>query len=252
MKWKIFSRRPPPLDPQHWAHALTLCPYARQLPPGDRDRLHEVAQAFLHIKRFEGAADFEPTPVIRAVIAVKASVPILNLGLEYYDEWREIIVYPGDFRVDDEYVDDAGVMHRETRDLCGQSLTQGPMVLSWQTIEEEREALDRDVVIHECAHKLDILNGDANGFPPLHSDMQTARWTKTFADAFERFGADVDADFETGLDPYGAADPAEFFAVLSETFFTAPAIVARDFPAVYRQLARFYRQDPRRVLRASP
>lgn len=229
-----------------------MCPYARALPRGERDRLRELAQTFLQIKSFEGAAGFEPTPAICTVIAVKAAVPILNLGLDYYDEWREIIVYPGDFRVDDEYVDDAGVMHRETRDLCGQSLTQGPMVLSWQTIEEERELIDRDVVIHECAHKLDILNGDANGFPPLPADMEAARWASTFAEAFERFGADVDADIETGLDPYGASDPAEFFAVLTETFFTAPAIVARDFPAIYRQLVSFYRQDPRGVLPESP
>lgn len=252
MKWKIFSRRRPPLDPRHWSRALTACPYALRLPGGDRNRLRALVETFLQKKTFEGAAGFEPTPAIRAVIAVKASVPILNLGLDYYDGWREIIVYPGDFRVDDEYVDEAGIAHRETRDLCGQSLTQGPMVLSWQTIEEERETPDRDVVIHECAHKLDILNGDANGFPPLHSDMNTDHWSETFAQAFTRFSADVDVSDDTALDPYGAFDPAEFFAVLSETFFTAPGIVARDFPAVYRQLVRFYRQDPRQVLRDPP
>lgn len=175
-------------------------------------------------------------------------MPILNLHLDYYAGWTDLIVYPGDFRVRDEYLDDAGVVHQEPRDLCGQSLAQGPMVLSWQTIREERSTADRDLVMHECAHKLDILNGDANGFPPLHRDMSSDRWSRVFREAFERLGAAVESDEETALDPYGASDPAEFFAVVTETFFTEPRIIYEDFPDVYVELTRFYRQEPYSVL----
>jgi Mlc titration factor MtfA (ptsG expression regulator) len=207
-----------------------------------------MTDLFLGAKSFAGAAEFEPTSEMCATIAVKACVPILNLGFDYYAGWSDIVVYPGDFRVDDEYTDDAGVVHRETRDLCGQSLTQGPIVLSWQAIEEEQTILDRDLVMHECAHKLDILNGDANGFPPLHSDMPIEGWARTFTEAYELFGAAVDDESDTALDPYAATDPAEFFAVVTETLFTQPEIIYRDFPEVYRQLARFYRQEPRALL----
>lgn len=231
-----------------WSRALARCAYAEKLPAADRQRLRETAALFLTSKSIEGAAGLGITPEIRATIALKASVPILNLGLDYYAAWRDIVVYPGDFRVKDEYMDAAGVVHRETSDLCGQSLMQGPMVLSWQTIQEEPEMPDRDLVIHECAHKLDILNGDANGFPPLPRDMPIARWSRTFSEAFEQFVTDVEADVETALDPYAATDPAEFFAVLSETFFTCPAVIRDGFPAVYSELARFYRQDPHAVL----
>jgi MtfA peptidase len=244
LKFPRPRHRRPPLSAAAWSRALARCPYAEKLSAPDRRRLRELAALFLAAKSFEGAAGLAITPEIRATIALKACVPILNLGLDHYAGWRDIVVYPGDFRVQDEYTDEAGVVHRETSDLCGQSLTQGPMVLSWHTIQEEPQMPDRDLVIHECAHKLDILNGDANGFPPLPREMPVERWSRTFSEAFERFVADVEADVETALDPYAATDAAEFFAVLSETFFTCPAIVRGDFPDVYGELARYYRQDP--------
>ena len=93
---------------------------------------------------------------MRARIALHAGIPILNLGLDYYADWNSIVIYPGDFRVHDEYMDEHGVVHREIMDLCGQSLSQGPIVLSWEAMREEDETpADHDLVIHECAHKLD-------------------------------------------------------------------------------------------------
>ena len=245
MRWNLLSRsRRPTLAPADWTRALEYSRYARALAAAERRRLRALVEAFLRAKTFDGPAGFSPTATMRAVVALKACLPVLHLGLEWYDEWSEIVVYPGDFRVQDEFTDEIGVVHRETRDLCGQSMDRGPMVLSWQSIEDERAAPDRDVVIHECAHKLDILNGDANGFPPLHSGISAAAWTGAFAPAFERFVAAVDSGADTALDPYAATDPAEFFAVTSETFFTEPGIVHADFPAVYAQLAAWYRQDP--------
>lgn len=236
----------------HWAEALDRTPCASALASSDRVRLRALAGDFLVQKYFEGAAGFEPDERVRAVVAVKACLPVLNLGLEYYRAWSAIVVYPGDFRVHDEYTDDTGVVHREVRELCGQSLTQGPMVLSWQALLEEAELADRDLVIHECAHKLDVLNGRPDGFPPLHADMATATWSSALSAAYERLCADVDAGRDTALDPYAATDAAEFFAVASETFFTAPELVMEDFPDVYRQLALFYRLDPLALARERP
>lgn len=251
MKWRRPNRRNSraPLGARLWSRALERCAYAQALPTKDLRRLREMAELFLEAKSFDGAAQFEPTSEMCVTIALKACVPILNLGFDYYAGWSDIVVYPGDFRVDDEYTDDAGVVHRETRDLCGQSLAQGPMVLSWQAIEDDQTMSDRDLVIHECAHKLDILNGDANGFPPLHGDMSIEDWARTFTEAYENFGATIDDEPDTALDPYAATDPAEFFAVLTETLFTHPEIIYRDFAQVYRELTRFYRQEPRALLK---
>ncbi len=224
--------------------------YACALPKKDQQRLHRLSERLLRVKSFEGAAGFVVNESIRARIALHACMPVLNLGLDYYADWASIVIYPGDFRVHDEYMDEHGVVHREIMDLCGQSLSRGPMVLSWEAIREEDAApADHDLVIHECAHKLDLLNGNANGFPPLHSGMNARAWARDFHEAYRQFCTGLDSRGSYRLDPYAAEDPAEFFAVLSETFFTAPHCVREDFPAVYDHLQHFYRQDPWRQMR---
>lgn len=248
-QWRL---RRHPIPAPIWRQALAYSRYAGALARSERKRLRELTTLFLQQKRFEGAVDFAPDDTARAVIGLKACIPILHLGLEYYRGWHGIVVYPGDFRVQEEYMDEAGVVHRAARDLCGESLTQGPLVLSWATIDAERDTDDRDLVIHECAHKLDMLNGPADGFPPLPAHMSPTHWTDTFAAAYDNLNRDIDAGREPRLDPYAGTDPAEFFSVASETFFTAPAIVHEEYPAVYDALREFYRQDPLALLGATP
>ena len=103
-----------------------------------------------------------------------------------------------------------------------------------------------NLVIHELAHKLDMLNGDANGLPPLHHDMRVQEWASVMQSAFDDLNRQLDAnpDAETAIDPYAAENPAEFFAVTSEYFFSAPDLLTESYPQVYAQLSRFYRQDP--------
>jgi hypothetical protein len=238
-------RRPhPPIPDRTWSSALASYPHAQTLPAPDRERLRELARLFLASKRFTGAHGLEVSEAMRVRVALHACVPILNLGLDYYSGWAGIIIYPGNFRVRHEYLDDSGVMHETLQDLCGESLSQGPMVLSWEALRQEPDYPDQDLVIHECAHKLDILNGTADGFPPLHADMSPKAWTRAWGAAYDDFCRQIDAGTETRLDPYAATNPAEFFAVLSESFFAVSQVVQEDVPAVYAQLAAFYRQDP--------
>ena len=228
-----------------WHRTISQTRYAHALPRHDRVCLRDLATQFLRTKTFDGAAGVQVTDIMRVCIALRACVPVLQLGLNFYTGWNEIVIYPGDFRVHDEYTDDAGVVHHEVLELCGESLTQGPMVLSWEAIAAGVSATtDHDLVIHECAHKLDILNGAADGFPPLHSDMAAHAWTRDFRTAYEHLCVELDAGRETRLDPYAATDPAEFFAVASETFFAAPSILYGHYPAIYTQLRMFYRHDP--------
>jgi Mlc titration factor MtfA (ptsG expression regulator) len=99
-------------------------------------------------------------------------------------------------------------------------------------------------VIHEFAHKLDMLNGVANGFPPLHAGMSRARWSDAFSAAYDDFCRRTDSGEELEIDDYAAENPAEFFAVMSEAFFESPLAVRQLYPGVYSQLVEFYRQDP--------
>ena len=100
------------------------------------------------------------------------------------------------------------------------------------------------VIVHEMAHKLDLLNGEANGMPPLHAGMSRSAWTAAFSSAFEDFSERVERGEEVLIDDYAADDPGEFFAVMSEAFFLHPRDVREAYPEVYGQLEAFYRQDP--------
>lgn len=244
-RWLLAHR---PITDTLWDRALHRHRYARRLPERDRRRLRDLATLFLHTKAIEPAAGIDLSDAMRTEIALRASVPILNLGLGWYRNWYAVVLYPGDFRVPTEYTDEAGVVHRGVRDLCGEALTQGPMVLSWTAIEEDVESPGLDLVAHECAHKLDLLDGEADGFPPAHGPAMAASWERTFSAAFNALNDALDRGEDPRLDPYAATDPAEFFSVVSETFFSAPSIVAEDLPDVYALLRAFYRQDPAAIL----
>src|SRR5690606_33977526 len=137
---------------------------------------------------------FLVTEVVRVMIAVQACVLILRLDLDYYRNWVEIIVYPSQFILDHEYVDENGVVHAVHMAVSGESWLAGPIILSWEDVADTDNDQGYNVVIHEFAHKLDMLNGAANGFPPLHADMDPQEWTRVFSEAYATFCDRVDAE----------------------------------------------------------
>jgi Mlc titration factor MtfA (ptsG expression regulator) len=243
--WRIARH---PIPDTLWRGALARHVYAQELPPAQQRKLRQLTTLFLLQKHFSSAHGLVISDAMRVRIAIKACIPILELGIDYCSNYSGLVLYPHDFRARDEHVDEAGVVHQEVRELCGQALSNGPMVLSWEAVQNDDDNDARDVVIHECAHKLDMLNGHADGFPPLHRDMSGTEWTSVFQAAYTQLCIKLDAGDEPPIDPYAAEDAAEFFAVTSETFFTRPDTIAEGLPEVYTQLKRFYRQDPHAVL----
>ncbi|MHB8454847.1 MAG: M90 family metallopeptidase [Acidiferrobacterales bacterium] len=237
-----FARRHP-VPPAPWREALERFSFLAALAPREQVRLRRLVRQFLDDKTFEAAAGLEIDDSLRIAIASQACLLILNLGMEYYAGWSSIVVYPGAFRVHRQYLDYAGVVHEASEILSGESWQRGPVVLSWQTAVSPPHP-DQNVVIHEFAHKIDMLNGQANGFPPLHRDMDARQWAIDFGTAYAALRHSLDAGETVRIDPYAAIKPGEFFAVLTETFFMNPRIVFEDYPVIYAQLARFYRQDP--------
>ena len=217
-------------------------PFLGLLEDGERRRLRELALCFLGEKALYGGRGLTLSDDACLAIALQACLPVLNLGLEYYAGWVEVIVYPGEFVVPRSVEDEDGVVHEYDDVISGEAWEGGPVVLSWPQEGDSEAGIN--VVIHEFVHKLDMLNGIANGLPPLHADMSVAAWTRDFSAAFDDFVERLDAGEEPPLDPYAAEHPAEFFAVASEAFFVDPARLLEAYPAVYRQLARFYRRDP--------
>jgi Mlc titration factor MtfA (ptsG expression regulator) len=232
------------LDAALWRQTLAQLPFLACLTADEQERLRETVILFLHHKSIHGAGGLVLDAAMPLVIAVQACLLIMNLDIDYYAGWVEVIVYPDEFVPSMEFVDDDGVVHREQAPRAGEAWLQGPVILSWADVAPRDEGDGVNVVIHEFAHKLDMLNGDANGFPPLHAGMNRREWAAAFAQAYEDFTRRVGADEETLIDPYAVESPAEFFAVMSEAFFELPRVVAAEYPTLYAQLRLFYKQDP--------
>ena len=251
MKWLenqrirfTLSHHPIPHDT--WNRLMHEAGIFQGLSAVKRAHLRELSTLFLHRKSFSGSQGLEVTTEIAVAVAAQACLLILELGLDYYDGWVEIIIYPGAFRVSRDVTDAAGVVSHEDHVLSGESWLQGPVILSWETAATDLAGRGRgqNVVVHEFAHKLDALNGRANGMPPLHPEMSRQLWTQTFTDAFDELHQQLAHHRPADINAYAATSPAEFFAVSSEYFFTAPKTLRQHFPAVYEQLALFYRQNP--------
>jgi Mlc titration factor MtfA (ptsG expression regulator) len=232
------------LDDGLWRSVLDRYPFTRTLTAEERARLRDRVVLFLHEKSIVGAGGLALRDEMRMCIAAQACMLILNLDLDYYRGWVEVIVYPDEFVAEYEYVDEDGIAHRVEEPMTGESWLEGPVILSWADAELRGGETGYNVVIHEFAHKLDMLNGDANGFPPLHAGMDRAAWSRVFGAAYEDFKGRVGRGEPSEIDAYAAEHPAEFFAVLSEAFFETPRAVLGEYADVYRQLAGFYRQDP--------
>lgn len=237
---------PAPVE-EDWRMALEL-PVFSGLTAQELAALRELAERLLADKTFTPVSGAELTGRMLAAIASQAALPVLNLGYGWYGSWKEIIVYPEQFVPDREITDDFGVVHRVRHPLSGEAWEGGPLILSLDDVAWSGLCEGYNVVIHEFAHKLDMKNGAVDGLPPLHSDMDAAGWATAFGPAYEDFGRRVDraeqAGEELDIDPYASESPAEFFAVLSEYFFELPDLLSAEYPAVYAQMRRFYRQDP--------
>jgi len=242
--WRQRAAAKLDISAEQWHAAEYALPFLDRLSDDERSRLRTLARAFIATKEWSGAPGLQLTAAIQISIALQACLPVLNLteGLDAYHGWVGIVVYPGDFVIPRQIVDEAGIVHEFDDEVLGEAWEGGPLLLSW--FDDMNDVGDVNIVIHEFAHKLDMASGAVDGMPALHSDMTRAAWIAAFAPAYADFCRRVDADEETAIDPYAAEHPSEFFAVVSEVFFEAPDLLLEAYPAVYEQLRRYYRQDP--------
>lgn len=238
------------LSGELWRRTVAELPVLRGLTDSDLERLRELVVLFLHDKIFYPKLGLELDDTMRLTIAAQACLLILNLGLDYYHGWRSIILYPEGFVAPHDIRDEAGVVHHVNFARAGEAWEGGPIVLSWHDILEAGDGYN--VVIHEFAHKLDLLSGAFNGLPPLHADMDQRLWAQVFSRAYEDFCQRHVVGLDTVFDAYAATSPGEFFAVMSEAFFDIPQQLRAHYPLVYAQLRAFYRQDPAARLALRP
>lgn len=242
---RVLARHP--VADADWQAACTALPLLSGLDELALTRLRERCVLFLHDKQLTALAGVALDQPARLRLAAQACLPLLGLPeLDWYQGFREIVLYPDDFLSPQRYRDESGIEHAWDEARSGEAWQQGPVILAWPGVLASGTLDGYNLPIHELAHKLDMLNGAANGLPPLHANMRLQDWAEAMQSAYDQLNTqlDTDPDAQTQIDPYAAEHPAEFFAVTSEYFFSAPDLLHDAFPAVYQQLALFYRQDP--------
>jgi Mlc titration factor MtfA (ptsG expression regulator) len=229
-----------------WEAHLSELPLERSLPEADREELRRHILVLLEEKEFEGCGGLEITDEIRVTIGAYAALLLLHRETDYYPQLASILVYPEAYsapgeRHVGEYLVEEGPEVRE-----GESWYRGSMVLSWQDVRRGvgNPEGGENVVLHEFAHQLDDESGAADGTPVLGGRRLWRQWVRVCQIEFEALAEADDRGQRTLIDPYGAENPAEFFAVVTECFFLRPARLRDRHPELYALFAEYYRQDP--------
>ncbi len=231
--------------PGEWKEILARVPVLSRLSDSERGKLEDVTKVLLAEKHFEGAHGLAITDEMRVTISGQAALLILHRPHDYYPRLVSIILYPGQYVALHREETPIGVVVEGEQVRAGESWSRGAIVLSWEDVRADAAGIrpGRNVVLHEFAHQLDAENGDVDGVPVLPPDRYP-EWERVMSAEYARLRAAVEAGQSTFLNPYGATNPAEFFAVATEYFFTAPVRMREAVPDVYEQLRLFYRQDP--------
>jgi len=242
-----------------WRAALHELPFLDHYDDTALARLRELTTLFLVEKNIvTGAEDgkhaLAVTPHMRILIAVQACLLILGRGetaaqaMHDYEGWDNVVVHPGDFPRSYDYEDEAGVVHQLDEPIAGESWVGGPVLLSWPAVEAGYDESGMALVIHEFAHKIDMLDGEVDGVPPLRGPARDA-FVREVAAAYDDFCRRVDDGEDTAIDPYAAELIDEFFAVSCEVFFAEPELLRAEYPAYFAQLLAYLRFDPERGCR---
>ena len=222
-------------------------PFLAQRDPADVQRLRELAAQFLSQKEFHGARGFVITDEVAIAIAAQAVLPVLHLGLAWYDDFVGIVVHPGEVVARRSTTDHDGVVHDYQEVLSGEAMHHGPVMLSWADVTAAaRDHEVYNVVIHEFVHKLDMRDGAADGCPPLPSAAARREWQAIMNAEYESFREQVVIAERFGgqptwLDPYGAESIDEFFAVACEAYFVRRGRFETEFPRLVPLLDGFFR-----------
>ena len=234
--------------PKAWRAILEHnLPVFGRLTKEDQDELLGHVQVFVAEKHFEGAGGLGITDEIKVTVAGQACLLLLHRDTDYYPELTSIIVYPTGYIADEERHIGGGIWQEGGEHRLGHTGERlGALVLAWDAVRHgAAEPSDgSNLVLHEFAHQLDFENRSSDGTPALQTGGDYKAWARVMSHEFEALRDALEAGDDTFLDDYGATNPAEFFAVITEAFFERPRALRRNHPALFMQLQRFYQQDP--------
>ncbi len=233
--------------PEEWLEILSRTfPRIHRLSLEDRSELLRHIQVFLDEKRFEGAQGLEITDEIRLTIAAQACLLLLHRETDYYPGLYSIIVYPHEYVASRAVPNRGGLVPETAQVRLGETAARGALVLTWDAARRGVSDVQdcRNVVFHEFAHQLDAEAGAFDGAPVLPRRSMYLAWARVLGEEYEALRENVMRHQPTDIDPYGATNPAEFFAVATECFFQQPQQMQAQHPELFHELKLFYRQDP--------
>lgn len=221
-------------------------PYYRLLSRDEQSQLRQLIRVFLAEKKFEGCGGLEITDEMRVTIAAQACILLLNREHDYYGTLHSVLVYPNSYVAPAKFIDDLGVVHEGDEGRLGEAWLSGSVILSWDDVRQDARDIDDgfNVTLHEFAHQLDQQDGSFDGAPLLEKISHYRSWARVLMQEYRALNEAAERGHETLIDQYGATDPAEFFAVITETFFESPKALQERHPELYAELKKFYRQDP--------
>lgn len=234
--------------PEPWRAIIARhVPYARRLTDEARRELEGHIQVFLAEKYFEGCGGLQLRDVHRVTIAAHACLLLLGRETDYFPRLTTILVYPDAYVVDEAHELVDGVVSEGPESFAGHTGARlGALILSWaDLLDGIRDPADGvNVAFHEFAHQLDFEDGADDGTPLHDSTRDARRFADVVRSEHEQLQREVVRSSDTLLDPYGAQNPVEFFAVATETFFEQPVELRAEHPRLYQVLARYFHQDP--------
>jgi len=230
--------------PADWPGILERIAPFRLLNPSEQARLVEITRILIAEKEFEGCKGLQITDEIRVTIAALAGILIIGLRDFYFDNVLTILVYPEAYVAPKQQVIGEVVLEDQSNNL-GEAHYRGPLILSWADVDRDARhtGTGSNLVFHEFAHQLDMLNGAADGVPVLPRPLRKS-WQTIMAREYQRLCRAVNHGRQTLIDPYGATNPAEFFAVVTECFFDDPVPMKYEHPKLYDLFRKYYQQDP--------
>lgn len=247
-----------PIPDALWQETLSALPWLGDRTQAELARLRDLTALFLEDKEFHGAQGLAITDGMAVHIAAQACLPVLHFGpgaepLRWYDDFVTIVVHPDEVLAPRVVTDDTGVVHEYEEPLAGEAMAEGPVMLSWQDVSSANAGDGYNVIIHEFVHKIDQRDGAVDGCPPMPpgifglSSARQARqhWLETLQTEFDAFrnaviAAERFGQAEPWLDPYGAEEISEFFAVASEAYFVNRVRFAEEYPALLALFDAFY------------
>ncbi len=233
--------------PPAWAAIIAKnVAYYRRLSPEDQEELRGHVQIFLEEKTYEGCGGLEMTDEIRVTVAAQACVLLLHRETDYFPDLESILVYPSTYVAQRHEQMGGGVVIDGPEMRLGESWLRGEVVLAWDSVLAGASDVHdgHNVVFHEFAHQLDQETGQADGAPTLPRRSMYVAWVRVLGADFDALVRETAQHHHTDIDRYGATNPAEFFAVVTEAFFEKPRQLRQKHPALYEQMRLFYLQDP--------